>query len=732
MKTKFLSLFMLPILLASCTTNQKEEEKKEDPPVEPIITGKVYEDSPSFDKKNSKYVAEGQNSFLFFDELNSDASISVKIGSYEQGTMAAVIFNYDSVDGNYYSIGISKTKKVELLRFDGTTFNEIKTLTNNEISGDFTLNINIFKDYDFITVSVNDESEIYQTVKIKDQTKVGFYSEAKETVFSEVSMNSGVYEKDNLESSYYLAYGNMSMSDGVITVGQANSLYVNKDKELTNGVFEFTFKSQGNNVTFGCVFCLDDKGETQYWRNKGVSYYYLGIAITGSLNLYKCENGALISEKYFIPYMFDDSIEHTVKIIKFDDTIDIFLDGSYQFTFQDSHILKGKKVGFCSCYQSGYYKDIKITPMKTRNTKSLGNVEVASGEFKSTLNIVRATKENSLAVSKTPMTSNDGTLRTTIGSINKFGQGVVFKLSKPNTSSYYEKENGLSYYWFGSDSSTQQYFRLEKWVNGQKTQLSKLKYVALSIEHGGDIKIVMEGNHIYCYFANRLIVSFVDSNPLTGKYYGFKTEAIGGSFTGGISYSEEHKVDKSKYLIFGHSYTHLWLDYKKDFAELGANDVFDIGIGGASTWHYSGTKFDTVGGYMDEVAAYECEWGIYWNGINDIDSDQDLETMSIAVETAMTGIKARNPKFKCVVVGINRCTYEKSMSKIPEITAANQEYKRICDKYDYLEFVDVETLYCDDLGNPLANCFIDNLHPTKDAYKKAAKLIIEAIKNHEK
>ena len=732
MKKYVLGILLISLFLTSCTKSEpipSSDDSSDDIPVEVVIPGKVYDDSPGFKKVNGDYIAEGDNSFMFFDDTDGDKSIDVRIDSYQEGTMAAVIIDYNGVDDNYYSIGISRNKKVELLRFDGTTFNEIRTLSTSEITGEFAISVSLYKEYGFINININGGADIFQNMKLRDNTKIGFYSETKDVVFSEVKMESNIYEKDNLASSYYLAYGNMTMSDGVITVGQANSLFVNKNREMSNGVFEFTYKFEGNNISFGCVFALDDKGETEYWRNKGVSYYYLAIGITGSLSIYKCEEGSLISEKYFVPYMYDDSVEHTLKIVKFDNTIDIFLDGQYQYTFEDAEVLKGKKVGFCSCYKSGYYKNIKITPIKTRNTKTLGNVDVVSGEFKSTFSTIRASKDKSLAIVKTPMTSSDGTIRTTIGSTTKFGQGVVFKLSKPNASTYYEKENGLSYYWFGSDTTTQQYFRLEKWVNGTKTQLTKLKYVALSIEHGGDIKIVMEGNYIYCYYANRLIVKYKDNSPLTGRYYGFKTDSAGGSFTGGLQYEEEHNVDKSKYLIFGHSYTHLWLDYKKDFAELGADDVFDIGIGGASTWHYSGTKFDTVGGYIDEVAAYESEWGIYWNGINDINSDQELSTMSVALETALIGMKEKNPKFKCVVIGINRCTYTTSMQRIPQITAANAEYKRICDKYDYLTFVDVETLYCDESGNPQSSYFIDNLHPTKAAYKLASELVISAIKN---
>ena len=207
-------------------------------------------------------------------------------------------------------------------------------------------------------------------------------------------------------------------------------------------------------------------------------------------------------------------------------------------------------------------------------------------------------------------------------------------------------------------------------------------------------------------------------------YYGyFYSSNEYGLFQGEIKYSETTSIDKAEYLIFGHSYTQLWLSYKKDFAELG-DGVLDVGIGGARTSHYVTTA--------PEMALYNPKWGIYWNGINDINADVSVSTMPTNVEKTMTTIKEVNPDFQCVIIGVNRCTYAKSVERYEQIHQANELYKALCNKYDWLHFLDVEYLYCDDEGIPLRSWFVDDLHPTLDAYAKVSKLVVDVIKENSK
>ncbi|MGI6713527.1 MAG: SGNH/GDSL hydrolase family protein [Bacilli bacterium] len=685
------------------------------------IPGKIDENVETFDYDGNIYTARGEDSYLIMSTAMNEGMITTKISPTCLSSQAAVIFNYQKESGTYYKVGLREDDTLGIAFFDGATLSEVKVLSTMTITDNFIITLKLFAQYDFITVSINDGKPWCYETAIVDNSYLGFYAKASGTIFSDVKMNRNAYLEDMEASSYINAYGSMNLISNKIIVKKANSLFVNNHKTFENGVFEYTYYAQGNNALVGCVFCLDDGGKTTFWRDAEVSYYYLGISITGALNLYKLVNGVLTSEKYYVTYMLDDTIEHTVKIVKNANVFDFYLDGKYQMSYQDTSVLTGTKVGLCSQFSSGYYKNVKITPIVNIDANKIGDVDVYRGGFASTFDTVRATTTQSLCLVKTPMSSSQGTIKTVTGSIKTFGYGLVFNVTKPDRDIFYETEPGLSYYYFCNAGN--QFFKLGRYDNGTVTWTQQ-KYVSLSIEHGGEMRVVLDNNRIYCYYLNRLIIEYIDSDPLTGTYYGFKSDVVGGSFSHGINFENNHSVDKAQYLIFGHSYTHLWLKYKRDFAELGENNVLSVGIGGAKTHHYTNL------GYVNEMAVYEPEWGIYWNGINDINADVNLATMAQNVESTMTGIKSRVPNFKCVIIGINYCTYEKSLARMSQIAEANIEYKKICDKYDFLEFVDVKTLFCDDEGQPLDRYFVDKLHPSEEAYQMVAALVIVAIANH--
>ena len=329
-----------------------------------------------------------------------------------------------------------------------------------------------------------------------------------------------------------------------------------------------------------------------------------------------------------------------------------------------------------------------------------------------------STTERSLMVSKNEIPLN-GTLTVKVGAAEKYFHGPAFRISKPNSSKYYESEAGLSYYFVENNGS--QKIRLGKCSNGLITY-SKESYLATSIGHGGEFRIVMQDDTIYVYFANRLLIKYVDSKPLVGHYYGYRATNERAVIQGDINYSDSTTVDKADYLIFGHSYTGLWSTYKEDFKDLDGT-VLNVGIGGANTYHFLNTA--------QEIAEYESKWGIYWNGINDINADFVPSVMANNLESTMIIIKQLNPDFQCAVIGINRCTFEKSMARLSQIAEANDLYEQVCNKYDWLHFVDVEYLYSDESGNPLDYWFIDKLHPTFEAYTKVADIVVPLIQSVE-
>ena len=337
---------------------------------------------------------------------------------------------------------------------------------------------------------------------------------------------------------------------------------------------------------------------------------------------------------------------------------------------------------------------------------------------------------NSMILSKTPGTLN-GTIEAEISTGKNYGTGLVFRLTKPEASTFYEGEAGLSYYWLDVKNSSRIIFgRVE---NGSVSWTME-KYMPSFMSHGAKCKIVMKDNHIYAYYTNILVFHYVDNSPLTGLYYGLRSDSAGASIFGDMTFSSNTEHEQNKYLIFGHSYTQLWHRYKEDFAELG-DDINDIGIGGSQTGNWSKQ-------YKDEVASYNPEWGIYWNGINDIDAvewkDLSDDEINSKISTFITNyrncleyIKQNVPNFKCVVLSASRCTHEKPMARIAIITKFNQKLEELCSSYSWLVYVDVETIFCDSEGNPIDSYFVDKLHPTAAGYKLVAPLVVNAIKNYQ-
>ena len=230
-----------------------------------------------------------------------------------------------------------------------------------------------------------------------------------------------------------------------------------------------------------------------------------------------------------------------------------------------------------------------------------------------------------------------------------------------------------------------------------------------------DVKIVLDGSDIYCYFGGRLSFYYHDDNPLQGEEFGVK--AIGKNCTVlNFNVDSNHQKETNEYLIFGHSYTEYWYTYKEDFPNY--KDINDIGIGASNTGHWANQ-------YSKEVIAYEPHYGIYWNGINDVTGGVDVNTTAGNVRKLLLEIKQSLPEFEVALVGVNRCPV--ASKKRDTIAQLNNLYKQIANENDFVHYVETEYMYCDSNGNELSKYFTDGLHPNHDGYKLASQAIITAL-----
>ena len=621
-----------------------------------------------------------------------------------------MIFNYDKENDTYYAYGV-KNNDLVYSYFNGETLEVQKTLKTN-VANSLDLTVKTYAEDDILELLLNNELIHSSGLAVDNEQYLGLYSSANETKFSNVYMDTNPFREINDYDDFNMTRGSSIIKgDGLQMTGDTN-LAVHKDVSLVNGSFEVTVNVQeaGKNAV-GVVFRLDDQNKTQYFKNQ-VPCYFLYFGITGSLTLAKHNgDGGVESLKYYVTPFFQSADDHILRVVLNGDTIHVMLDGTYCFGYKDASPIMGDKIGYCSFGGYGLFKNLKAVATEELLVRDPYKYDVVQGEFKTYNNLTMSTKANSKLVSKEKVGVN-GTLTVKVGNIDKYSHGLMFRLTK-------EGDNLKSFYFV--ENTGDQYYRLGRFENGNVTY-SKKSYVAQSIGHGGTVRVVMNDNTIYVYFTDRLLVKYTDPNPLMGEYYGYKCTNEYGIFQGDIEYSTSTAVDKADYLIFGHSYTNLWLSYKEDFKELG-DSVLDVGIGGARTLHYVTTA--------PEMAEYNPKWGIYWNGINDINADIDVKTMPVNVETTMKTIKEVNPDFQCVIIGVNRCTHAKSVEHYEQIHQANVLYKELCDKYDWLHFLDVEYLYCDEEGIPLKSWFVDDLHPTLDAYGVVSKLVVDVIKENQ-
>lgn len=663
-----------------------------------------------FTYSNGEYVAKKDVNAKVFTTPISTGVFSLTLNYQSSSKENYLIFNYDKDEDTYWAYGV-KNNNLVLSYFNGEYLNVEKTLKSN-VENNLELKVKTYEEDDVCELLLGNELVDSSAVAIDDKKYVAIYSNDKSTKFSNVYMDTNPFRELNNFDNFKMTRGASTIKgDGLQMTGDTN-LAVHKDASLVNGSFEVTVNVQeaGKNAV-GIVFRLDEQNKTQYFKNQ-VPCYFLYFGITGSLTLAKHNgDGGVESLKYYVTPFFQKADDHVVRVVLNGDMIHIMLDGTYCFGYKDASPIMGDKIGYCSFGGYGLYKNLKVVSTENLLVRDPYKYDVVQGEFKTYNNLTMSTKANSKLVSKEKVGVN-GTLTVKVGNIDKYSHGLMFRLTKDGDKlkSFYFVEN-----------TGDQYYRLGRYDNGSVTY-SKKSYVAQSIGHGGTVRVVMNDNTIYVYFTDRLVVKYTDPNPLMGEYYGYKCTNEYGIFQGDIEYSTSTKVDKADYLIFGHSYTNLWLSYKEDFKELG-DSVLDVGIGGARTLHYVTTA--------PEMAEYNPKWGIYWNGINDINADIDVNTMPVNVETTMKTIKEVNPDFQCVIIGVNRCTHAKSVEHYEQIHQANVLYKELCDKYDWLHFLDVEYLYCDEEGIPLKSWFVDDLHPTLDAYGVVSKLIVDVIKENQ-
>ena len=381
-----------------------------------------------------------------------------------------------------------------------------------------------------------------------------------------------------------------------------------------------------------------------------------------------------------------------------------------EYTYADTYDLSGGLVGLRSQYDDSAFDNFKVAGQQTVEYTFDSDADVAGLSFyhANWNGGVKANAAQTLALHKTASFKN-GTLVAELNTNGDYTAGIVFGADA----------EGKSYYLYRVTAG--HLAELVKVENGTQTVLDKAYHNAAT-DTFRRLEVVKDGNTIYCYYYNRFdkvncYAVYEDPAPLSGDRFGVWSASAGSVFCN-VTTSDSMNIRKADVLIFGHSYTEMWTDYKTYFPEYTSID--NIGIGGSVA-----TQWEAL---ADEVAAYEPKLGIYNIGINDLTGNMEPEAVVESVENALLDMKAALPGFEVVLVSVSHCPARATLTA--QISRTNALMRNLAASYDWVYYAEAEYLFCTDPSDPLstdASLFIDGLHPSAAGYQLMTDVIRSAI-----
>ncbi len=277
-------------------------------------------------------------------------------------------------------------------------------------------------------------------------------------------------------------------------------------------------------------------------------------------------------------------------------------------------------------------------------------------------------------------------------------------------------EDLSSYYSLHLESPSDHRLVLIKHLNGQDIVLGNMYMSAghnpyLSTE----LKIILDGNQIECFYKEKLYIFRLKDESIKGQCVGVFTENENSKFEN-IVINDDTSFKTVTTLITGHSYMELWENYKEDLSYY--KDIYNIGIGGtiAPDWCE----------HIDEVVFYQPKEIIYMIGINDVGRGLTPKQFIDYVKDYVNALLVRLPNTKICLVSVNICPMYKNDGKT--IDEMNHLLKDFANSDVRLYYADIDHAFLTKDGKPDDTCFVDGLHPTKEAYLVIRDAIYKVFK----
>ncbi len=171
------------------------------------------------------------------------------------------------------------------------------------------------------------------------------------------------------------------------------------------------------------------------------------------------------------------------------------------------------------------------TETVTDEGSALYSVACGSGATESNGKIISGAG-NTLLVNRTGE-FKEGSISATIKMDTLSDSGIVFGLSDGGNTTYWETENGVSYYEFFLTSWNGVYLtKVYRDSNNTIWHEIKSYWINAAANKEYTLKVEWKGGNIRCYVDDQLFINYTDDSPLTGTKYGYR------AMTNNVEYSE--------------------------------------------------------------------------------------------------------------------------------------------------------------------------------------------------
>ncbi len=344
---------------------------------------------------------------------------------------------------------------------------------------------------------------------------------------------------DVVPEGYNITGGLFEMNaDGEIESKAANSLAIDNSRSFAQGTLTVTMQTVAGSDN-GIVFGLDDKGETAFWEDKGVTYYNFFLTSWGGCYLAKISDGWHELKSLSIGGVTPGT-DYTLKVEYKNGSIKCYVNNTLYIMYHDANALTGTKFGYRAIGVGVTYGEIALSDALDETVMPALQYTAANGMIAEGQNGAAVShRADTLAVHKTGTFTN-GTLTTTVKAAETGDNGVVFGLTAPNLANFWEGEDGLSYYFFFINvGGIGILARVDKTQDGgQWKTLGEKAISGYDVAKTYNVRIERGGALIKCYVDDELLVEYTDASPLLGTAYGVRAQKANVSF-GAISITAE-------------------------------------------------------------------------------------------------------------------------------------------------------------------------------------------------